>query len=320
MELELAIAVIVATAIAVPHLMPLHAASPGTAAAIWFFALALRALAAVGAAAFVFGYLPQTETFAAMADWCWALVTHHLGLSGHPLAHAAVVLPALTIACTLLWVLVGLTRAGVALWLLLARRSLGRGPMGSIVVAGGDVIVAATGIGRARVVVSQEALGAMDSDELEASVAHELGHIRRRHRPLLLLASGFGGLARLLPGTRAAQRGLAFSLERDADEYAVRATSDPLALASAICKAARPAQAAPALVRLGGGGRVGLRLSYLVGDAKPGGLLLDRSTRALAMVLAAIAVALVVSAPAWALAPPAEQGAGDPATPTCRGH
>lgn len=320
MGLEVAIAVILAAAIAVPHLLPLHAATPGTAAAVWFFALALRALAAVGAAAFVFVYLPQTETFAAAADWCWALVTHHLGLSGHPLAHAAVVLPALTIACTLLWVLFGLTRAGVALWLLLARRSLGRGPMGSIVVAGGEVMVAATGIGRARVVVSEEALGAMDSDELEASVAHELGHIRRRHRPLLLLASGFGGLARLLPGTRTAQRGLAFSLERDADEYAVRATRDPLALASAICKAARPRMAAPALVALGGGGRVALRLGYLVGEAKPGGAVLHRSTQVLAATLAAITFALVVTMPGWALASPSAQGAADPAAPSCPQH
>lgn len=317
---EVAIAVVVAFGVAVPHLLPLHAASPGTAAAVWFFALALRAIAAVGAAMYVFVYLPQTDVFEAAAEWCWALVSHHLGLSGHPLAHAAVVVPALAIACTLLWVLFGLARAGLALWLLLARRSLGRGPMGSIVVEGRGVIVAATGMGRARVVVSRDALGALDREELEASMAHEFGHLRRGHRPLLVLGTAFGGLARLLPGTRAAQRGLAFSLERDADEYAVRATRNPLALASAICKAARPATAGTALVALGGGTRVALRLRYLVGDATPGGAWLERSARLLAVLLAAITLFFVVSVPAWALGSSATLGDADPATFGCSDH
>lgn len=317
--MEVAIALALACAIALPHALPLHAARPGSAGAAWFFALALRALTAVGAAAFVLIYLPRTDAFKAAAEWCWALVSHHLGLSGHPLAHAAVVLPALAIACTLLWVIFGLVRAGVALWLLLARRSVGYGPMGSIVVDGDDVMVAATGVGRARVVVSRKALGVLDAEELEASVAHELGHIRRRHRPLLLLASAFAGLARVLPGTRAALAGFTFSLERDADDYAVRATRDPLALASAICKAAQPPEA-PGLVALGGGGRVALRLGYLVGEARPGGVVLERSTRLLAVLLAAITIALFATLPAWALASPRAQGAADPATRSCSEH
>lgn len=314
---ELEIALGVASAVAVPHLMPLQATRPGTAAAVWFFGLCVRALAAIGSAIFVLVYLPRTGLFQVVAGWCWAVVTHHLGLSGHPFAHAAVVLPALAIACTLLWVLFGLARAGVALRILLARRSLGHGPMGSIVVDGGGVMVAAT-LGRARVIISREALRTLDSEELEASVAHELGHIRRRHRPLLLLGCACGGVARLLPGTRAAQRGLAFSLERDADEYAVRATRDPLALASAICKAAHTAPRT--LVALGGGGRVALRLRYLVGDARPGGALLERSMQLLAATLAAIALTLVVTLAAWTLASPASGAVAHPATFSCPGH
>jgi hypothetical protein len=45
-------------------------------------------------------------------------------------------------------------------------------------------------------------------------------------------------LGRPVPGTRAALRGLLLSLDRDADEFAVARTGDPLALASAICKVA----------------------------------------------------------------------------------
>ncbi len=298
------IALVLVLAIAAPHVAPLHAVAPRTASAVWFFALALRALVAIGTAIFVFVYVPQTEVFGAAADWCWAIVSHHLGLSAHPLAHAATVLPALAITASLLWVLFGLVRAAVALRVLLVQRSLGEGPMGSVVVEEDDVFVAVTGVGRARIVVSRTALGAMDREELAASVAHELGHIRRRHRPLLLLGSAFTGLGRLLPGSRAAERELRFSLERDADEYAVRKTRDPLALASAICKASGAQAPASATVGLGGRGRVTLRLEYLVGSGPRRGAVLERSMRLLAAFLAAITLVLAAAVPAWAVANP----------------
>ena len=41
-----------------------------------------------------------------------------------------------------------------------------------------------------------------------------------------------------MPGTKDALQRLQFCLERDADEYAVDRTRNPIALASAICKAA----------------------------------------------------------------------------------
>ena len=101
------------------------------------------------------------------------------------------------------------------------------GPLGSIVIADHAVVVGVTALGRKRILVSESALGAFDAGEIQASLTHEMGHIQRRHRPMLLLASILSAMGRLLPGTRAAERGLRFSLERDADEFAVAKTRDP---------------------------------------------------------------------------------------------
>lgn len=307
--LELAVAVVLPVAIVTPHLVPLDRVAPTTAGAVWLLALSLRALVAIGGALFVFVYLPQTGLFHAIADWCLhevvPLATTHVGLSGHPLAHFAVVVPGLALAASLLWMLFGLTRAWIALRLHLRRRALGAGPQGTTVVADPEVIVAVPGLGRSRVVVSKAALGAMDADELRASVAHERGHLRRRHRPLLFLGSVLSALSRLLPGTAAAKRQLTLSLERDADEFAVRATGDPLALASAICKAAGTKPSA-ALASLAGKGGVSVRLEHLTNaPAARGGPRLERSTRLLASLLAGLTLALAITLPGWALAAPA---------------
>ncbi len=306
--LELGVALVLPAAIVVPHLLPIHRVAPATAAAVWLLALALRALVAIGGALFVFVYLPQTGLFHAIADLCLhevvPLVTAHVELSGHPFAHLAVVLPGLALAASLLWMLFALARAWVALRLHLRRRALGEGPQGTMVVADSEVIVAVPGVGRSRVVVSEAALGAMDDEELRASLAHERGHLRRRHRPLLLLCSLLAASGRLLPGTAAAKRQLVFSLERDADEYAVRTTGDPLALASAICKAAGSATR-PALAALAGKGGVTLRLEYLTSeDASRCGRRLERSARLLATALAALTLGLAITLPGWALAAP----------------
>lgn len=101
-----------------------------------------------------------------------------------------------------------------------------------------------------------------------------------------MLASLLGALARPLPGTKPTERQVAFNLERDADEHAVRETRDPLAPASAICKAAQSeglaGTAAPA-----GSGAVTRRLEVLVSDRPPrGGAAVTRSARVLVALLA----------------------------------
>jgi Peptidase family M48 len=299
--------------IASPHLLPLDRAAPLTAAAVWVLALTVRALVAVGAAVFVLMYLPQTELFRATGHLCMhevvPIIAVHLGLSGHAVGDAASLLPTFVLCASLLWLSVGLARG----WLALRRqldRVRGDGPLGSALVEDERILVAVTGIGRGRIVLSRTALGALDEQELRASLAHELAHLRRRHRPILLLASLLSALARPLPGTRASEREVTFSLERDADELAVRETRDPLALASAICKAAK-SEALAGTTTLAGRGSVARRLEVLVGDAPvrrdPA---VTRSARAVVAILAATAIALSMALPEWALASPRPDGDG----------
>lgn len=308
---ELAPVAFAIAAIGVPHLMPLRSASPAVAASVWLGALTLRALVASGMAIFVLVYLPQTELFRALAELCFhgivPIVAAHLGLSGHRIADTALVLPALAITGSLLWVGFGLLRAGVALRARLVGRALGPGPLGSTVIEEPGVLLAVTGLGCTRVLISREALNALDQAELEASLAHEWGHVRRRHRPLLLAASLLTSVGRWLPGTRTAAHEFRLSLERDADAFAVRETNDPLALASAICKAAPAAlnfgRAAGALTALGGSGGLAARLDPLLGESRRSRRL-DAAARLLAVVLAFQVAALAATVPAWALSRP----------------
>jgi hypothetical protein len=302
---ELAIAAAIVVAVALPHTLPLRRVAPVIAAAVWLNALLLRAAVAIGGAIFFFVYLPQTGLFQALARWCLhevvPLLTTHLGLSGHPLAHAALVLPALALAASLMWLVVGLARAWVVLRRQL-RAALGDGPGGSTVISDDEVLVALTALGRPRIVLSDAALGVMDPDELRACVAHERGHLHRRHRPLLLLGSLLSALARPLPWTRAAEREFTFHLERDADEFAVRETRDPLALASAICKAAQ--SRTPAWTGLAGRGPVTSRLEILVDGGPRRSAVVERTAAALAAMLAAVTLAIAVTIPTWIAASP----------------
>ena len=106
------------------------------------------------------------------------------------------------------------------------------------------------GCGRPRIVISAGALVALDDAELLASLDHERGHIALRHRYLLVAGELARAVARFLPGTRAAARELVFSLERDADRYALdaAATTRPCWRA----RSARPRRAPP---RPGAGAR-----------------------------------------------------------------
>jgi len=292
--------------VALPHVFPLQRVAPMTAAAGWLSALAIRAAVAVGAAVFVFVHVPQTDLARAIADWCWhrvlPVLTDALGFSGHPVSHAAVALPALTLAASVMWLSFGLLRGWFALRRTL-RRTLGPGPLGSTVVEQEEIVLGVPKFGRGRVVVSDRALRAMDDAELEAGLAHELGHIHRGHRPLLLLGSLLAALARPLPGTRATERRFRFSVERDADEYAVRRTQDRLALASAICKAA-VARPSAVLVALGHPGSVAERLRFLVDHVEGPSRRLERSARVMVAVLGLAAVLLMVAVPALAATGP----------------
>jgi Zn-dependent protease with chaperone function len=298
----LVLAVAVACAIGLPHLLPLQRARPWVAATAWMAVLALRAATATSLAFFTFVVLPRTDYFEMIAHRCWhaivPLLQAHLGLNGHDVGEFAALLPVFVLAGSLVSALWALRRAARAVGRLIRRDAVEGGPDGSLIVGGQPVVVAAAGIRRPRVVVSAGALMALDDAELAASLEHERGHIARRHRFVLLVAQLCRALARLLPGTRAAVAELAFHLERDADEYAVRRRHDPAALATAICKAAGAAEPSPAFAGLGGP-HVTKRVAALLGQ--PGvGRRTGRMPAALAAAIAGMAVVLALIVPAAA--------------------
>ena len=306
MLLELAIVLLVPPLVVAPHVLPLHRVAPANAASVWLLALGLRAMIAIGAAVFLFLFLPGAGLVHVARHWCFhtllPFLTEQFGMRGHSLADVASLLPGLTLAASLLWVTFGLTRGAVALWVFLRRHRRGDGPLGSTIVDEDAVFVALTGVGRGEIVISRAALETFDGGELAASVAHERGHLRRRHRSLLLIGRILAALARPIPGTHMAERELAFSLERDADEYAVRETRDPLALASAICKVAAGPATVPSVIGLRGRGNLVLRLEYLMeGGHRHAAAGLERATRAIAVALAATVLVLAIAVPTVAL-------------------
>lgn len=290
--MTLLVALLVGAAVTAPHLLSLERAHPATAAVIWLAAVCLRALVALFVVVFFVFYVPTTALFDAVTHWCWhtalPLVTSHLGLSGHSVGDFALLAPVLALAVSVVSVSVGLWRATRAVSAWVRRTTIGPGPQESVVVGEHDILVAAAGLRHPRVIVSAGALTSLDDDELAASLAHERGHIAHLHRFVLVTSEVCRSIARLLPGTRRAVGELIFHLERDADRWAVERTHDPMALASAICKAAQPPTGVSGvLVTLSGGAAARRVRQLLEGPGLPG-----RRTRL--DVLAASMVILVV--------------------------
>jgi Zn-dependent protease with chaperone function len=297
-------------AVLVPHLLPLHRASPITGAVVWMLTLALRALVVVFLATLIFAQLAHSEPVEGALAWCWHEVLPdipaRLGFAEHPVAHAAVAVPAVAFAAALIARAYRLAQDWAGLRRRLAAPA-GEGPAGTTVIADDDVVVAVTRLGRGRVLVSDRALEVMDSEELAAGVAHEVAHIRRRHRAVLLSASILGTIGRPMPGTRIAERELGFQLERDADAYVVDRLHDPLSLASAICKVAG-AKAPGVVTSLGGSGVVTRRLAELLDGPGIRSMWVERAARTLAVTLSGLVIALSVGGPASALG--ASEGLG----------
>ncbi len=101
------------------------------------------------------------------------------------------------------------------------------------------VLLSCRGVQRPSLVVSRGALEALDAEELEAAVAHELAHLARRD----VLTSWLLFAARVLqpfnPMVHVVARALARDLERRADLHAAGVTGHPLALASGLIKVLR---------------------------------------------------------------------------------
>ncbi len=291
----LVVGAVMAVAISLPHLLRLDHAPPGFAASIWLSALMLRALASLSAAVAAEVYLPMTGFLAPLGTWC--VDAGGAVLSGHGATDAVLALPALILAGSLILMIVSLWRAARQVQGLLRDAVVGPGPGDSLVVADGALLVAVAGLRRPRVVVSAGALVALDDEELRASLDHERGHIALRHRYLIVAGELARAVARFLPGTQAAARELLFSLERDADCYALQRRHDPAVLASAICKAAQGAAPAPPAMALGGGVVARRARLLLEAGAVAGGPRAHVGLVALAPVMVALVAASAIALP-----------------------
>jgi len=220
------------------------------------------------------------------------LVGTHLPLEGHRLGDTATLLPGLFLALSTVSFSWALARTAQAVRSMLRRRALSGGPMGSLIVPDGEVLVAAARVRHPTVVVSAGALCAFDDEELAASVDHERGHIARHHRFLLVLGELCRSVGRLVPGGPQA-----LTLERDADEYALARRHDPLALASAICKAGGASTAVPTTLALEGDGNVVDRLRLLMSGSPRGGHVLHRTALFAVVAMATLILGLVVALP-----------------------
>jgi Zn-dependent protease with chaperone function len=288
----LAAGLAVLVAIGLPHRVRLEGTPPGFAAAIWLSVLSLRALASLAVAVAAEVYIPVTGLASPLEGWC---LGGSATLSGHDAADIVLALPALVLAASLCCAMVALWRASRRVQTLLRTSIVGPGPGESLVVADGALLVAVAGLRHPKVVISAGALVALDDDELLASLDHERGHIALRHRYLIVAGELARAVARFLPGTRAAARELLFSLERDADRYALERRHEPAVLASAICKAAQGAAAPPALA-LGGGVVVRRARLLLEAGTPPAHLGLIALAPVMVALVAASAIALPFAA------------------------
>lgn len=298
-----------------PHHLRLDRVVPVHAIAVWMSALALRALVSVMAALLVVLVMPHSRFLDSLSHWCSDSMLPVLGLqvelNGHEVGDAATLVPTAIVGGSLFVVAAGVVRAARTISRLVSRQAIGEGPRESVILGGGDVLLAATGLAHPRILVSAGALVALDDDELAAGLAHEHGHIARRHGFLLLFAELCRGLGRFLPGTRRACSQLIFHLERDADRWALAHRHEPLALAGAIRKAQGPLAAGPAHAALDGG-YVPERIAQLI-DRPPAPNATPAAIRGLAVAMVGLALGLFAWAPATAAAGLAEFGRAHPA-------
>jgi len=285
------VAAVIAAGILLPHVTRLERVAPLAAAAIWGCSLALRGLVALSIAMYVVFFLPATQLFHAVTQWCLhtaiPLLAADVDVSGHGIGDAAIAVPAVLLAVS-----VASTSLGIATAARTARRVQGqaaarRGPNDSLIVGGSGVVVAAAGLARPQVIVSAGALTQLDDEELAAGLDHERGHIAHRHRYALVVAELCRAVGRPVPGSARAVEQLSFHLERDADRWALRRHHDRLALASAICKAATTgATKSSAFAALAGAG-IAERLDQITGAAPPVAGRRAAAVNALAVVLVA---------------------------------
>ena len=129
------------------------------------------------------------------------------------------------------------------------------------------------GLWRPRILLSTWMVACLDQRELEAVLAHELGHVARHDYLIVWLATVLRDAFCYLPTSWAAYRQLQDEKELACDEVAVRATQRPLALASALAKvwqdAVEGSRVGPAQALLGAGEAIERRITRLLDPPTP---------------------------------------------------
>lgn len=281
------------------RLLPLERVPAPAAIAIWLCVLSMGALGTIAMVATTIAYLPTTTIYSLIAGFCLhatlPIAPPHFDISGHTALHLAVTVPLTGLLLSMLWLVFRLARGW---WVI--RGQLRRSVLVDqrwTLIEDENIVIGVPLLGRRRIIVSDAALRLMDPPELEAGIQHEAGHIRRGHRWIILIGRSLAALSFAIPGTRRAETNLFHALERDADEYAIRQTGDPLSLASAICKAALGPGPARGIGLASG--RVGLRLDHLEGRLKMAGSFTRRSIHLITITILASTLFFAVSTATW---------------------
>ncbi|MGH2454211.1 MAG: M56 family metallopeptidase, partial [bacterium] len=103
------------------------------------------------------------------------------------------------------------------------------------------------GILRPTILLSSWMIEHLDARELEAVLAHEMGHVARRDYLVVWLAATMRDAFFYLPTSWGAYRPLQHEKELACDDFAVNITGRPLALASALAKVLTQGTDRPAL-------------------------------------------------------------------------
>lgn len=145
------------------------------------------------------------------------------------------------------------------------------------------------GVVRPVVLLSRDFFRTMDEEELEAALAHEFAHIKRRDNGIALAVTLLRALTFFSPAAYVAIKQYLYEREKAADDLAVQTTGDPLALASATIKAA-PSSPGAAGANATGDSKLGLtaRVQRLLDGGSDLGSREGQQRRTLPHVIAAI--------------------------------
>ena len=162
-------------------------------------------------------------------------------------------------------------------------------------------ILALAGILRPRLLVTRGLLAALTPEELEASVAHEIGHSHARDNLKRLLMRSAPDLFGFTTAARAIERRWAAASEHRADRIDAQAPAARCALAAALVKVARLTPSTPALGEpistLIGGGDIASRVRKLLDDGVATTTVATKTRGVLVTLSVALVAATVLYAP-----------------------